>query len=102
MFWPRTIIVCMFVALIVFVIAACATPDPVIVTNEVERIVQVKCADKRPPLGDLPDDSEDLAAVSLDDPRAVFVLSQKYVAARTLYRQRLNEDDAQIKACAGE
>lgn len=82
--------------------ASATPPDPIIITKEVERIVQVRCADKRPPAPNLPDDPDELAAVSLAHPQAVFILSQKYVAARTLYRQRLNEDDAQIKACAGE
>lgn len=93
-------------AVIVVIFAGCASKpaEPVIIyrTQEVERIVQVKCMDTREALGDLPDDDDDLASVNLDDPRAVFVLSQKYVAARQLYRQRLNADDVQIKACAGD
>lgn len=87
--------------------AACA-PKPevrteyVTVTRDVDRIVQVRCEDKRQPLADLPDDDDELAAVSLDDPLAIFRLAQRYVAARLIYRARLKEDDAQIKGCTGQ
>lgn len=98
-----------FAILAVFmpILCACATepaamPDPVLVTKDVGRIVQTKCEDRRPPAPDYPDDPDELLAVPLDDATAVFALAQKYVAARMLYRQRLAEDEAQIKACAGE
>lgn len=93
-------------------VGACSTPqterpEPVIITKEVERIVQRNCEDKRGPLPELPDDDEDLASVQLYtqdgkyDPVAGFLLAQRYVAARSIYRARLAEDDVQIAACAG-
>ena len=75
------------------------TPEPIIITKEVERIVQVRCEDKRPPAPMLPDSDDAIAAVTMGD---IFGLAQIYRAARTLYRQRLKEDDDQIKACAGQ
>lgn len=93
----------LFVLFVAF-LAACATrepprpPEPITVTKEVDRIVQVRCEDKRPPAPDLPDDDEDLRAVEGGD---IFGLAQIYRAARELYRQRLREDDAQIAACTG-
>ena len=99
----RLLVFAVFLALMVLVLVACQTPmarpmDPVIITKEVERIVQVRCEDKRPAAPALPDDDADIAAVSNGD---IFGLAQIYRAARALYRQRLREDDDQIRACAG-
>ncbi len=91
-----------FLILIFYALTACAPmmapPEQVIVTKEVERIVQVRCEDKRPPALMLPDSDEAIAAVAMGD---IFGLAQIYRAARELYRQRLREDDEQIKACTG-
>ena len=89
--------------MIAVALASCTTPtplppEPIIVTKEVDRIVQVRCEDKRTPASDYPDDDDDLAAVQMGD---IFRLAQMYRAARALYRQRLLEDDAQIAACTG-
>ena len=96
-----------FLAVMAFAIfsllASCAAqtpppPEPIIVTKEVERIVQIRCEDKRPPAADYPDDDSDLQTVMMGD---IFRFAQIYRAARALYRQRLLEDDVQIAACTG-
>ena len=94
----------LFLVAMVFILTACARmapppPEPVIITKEVDRIVQVRCEDKRPPAPELPDDDTELAAVMMGD---IFRFAQIYRAAQALYRQRLMEDDAQIRSCAGQ
>ena len=99
----RLTVFAVFLLLMVLVLIACAPkvvepPEPIIITKEVERIVQVRCEDRRPPAPDYPDDDADLAAVANGD---IFGLAQIYRAARALYRQRSKESDDQIVACAG-
>ena len=102
-FVARLAVFAVFLAIMVFILTSCAAqtppvPEPIIVTKEVERIVQVRCMDMRPPAPKLPDDDIALAAVTMGD---IFRLAQIYRAARALYRQRLMEDDGQIAACVG-
>ena len=105
MIWVRILMILAAIWLIgvLFMLTGCAPmprpPEPVIVTKEVERIVQVRCTDKRRMAPDYPDDDADIMAVAAGD---IFGLAQIYRASRELYRQRLLEDDDQIKACAGE
>jgi len=96
----------LIVIMVVAAMFACApmplpAPEPITVIKEVDRIVQARCEDKREPAPEFPDDENELAAVNIDDPVAVFILAQKYVAARKLYRARLKADDDQIAACTG-
>ena len=99
----RLLMFAIFLMGMVFVLTACApkamTPsEPIIVTKEVDRIVQVRCEDKRPPAPEFPDDDAELATVQMGD---IFRLAQIYRAARALYRQRDLENEAQIAACVG-
>jgi hypothetical protein len=105
MTYVRLIIIVMVLAAIAGGLMACTREapryDPIILPGkEVERIVQQKCEDTRPPAPDYPDDDAELAAVDENDPLAIYILSQMYRAARALYRARLAADDVQITACA--
>lgn len=76
-----------------------ATPDPIVITKEVERIVQVRCEDKRETAPEYPDTRERLSAIPEDN---IFALAQARVAGQILRDARLAESEAQIKACAGD
>ena len=99
----RFLAVVFVVVLAVAFMAACAPmqipPDPIVITKEVDRIVQVKCADKRPPAPDYPDTDERLQQIMEGD---IFGLAQAYRAGKTLRVQRERENEAQISACVGE
>lgn len=96
-----------FIALVVVVLAgamaACAPmqprPDPIVIEKPVDRIVQEKCADKRPPAPDYPDTDDRLSQIEEGD---IFGLAQAYRSGRTLRIQRERENENQIKACTGE
>lgn len=82
-------------ALCFLLLSACAsTPEPVIKTQIVEVPVTTPCPDKRPTFRD------PLPAESLANAPDIFALAKLYYAAVILYRERLNEDDAQVSACS--
>lgn len=85
-------------------VAGCASapqppPEPIVVTTEVDRIVQVRCEDRRPPASDYPDTDDRLAMIEEGD---IFALAQAYRAGKTLRESRERENEAQIAACTGE
>lgn len=85
-------------------ITACAQkplppPEPIIITKTVDRIVQVKCQDRRPARADYPDTDDKLAQIEEGD---IFGLAQAYRAGRGLRIQREAENEAQISACSNE
>lgn len=81
-------------------LAACAPmapPEPVTIVKEVDRIIQVRCEDKRGPRPDYPDTNDKLGMIKEGD---IFGLAQAYKAGKTLREAREVENDAQIMACA--
>lgn len=72
--------------------------EPVIVTQPVDRIVQVQCKDRRPQAQEYPDTDAKLALIPDGD---IFGLAKAFRAGRDLRDARLAIDDEQIKVCEG-
>jgi hypothetical protein len=89
-------------AALVSLLSACSsmpTPEPRLVTVPVDRLVQMKCADNRPPSDIYPDTDDKVTAIAEDDFER---LARVYRAGRDLRDARIAIDDVQIKTCVGE